>query len=96
MRCAISEAETRGEVMEEMEERIRNMGEMYLERIAEEVEMNERKVEAEINMLPRTGLLENGRTSDEEEYVSSVPGCSTDHVHSRYRRARRRIMLLIS
>ena len=72
MRCVITEAETREEVMEEMEERMRNMEKMYLERITDEVEMNERKMDAKIDMLHRTGLLGSGRTSEQEEYVSHV------------------------
>ena len=76
MRCAITEAETREEVMEEMEERMRNMEKMYLERIADEVEMNERKMDAKIDMLHRTGLLGSGTASEEEEYVSNVSVCA--------------------
>lgn len=68
MRCAITEAETREEVMEEMEERMRNMERRYLKRITDEVEMNERKMDAKIDMLHRTGLLGSGRTSEEEDY----------------------------
>ncbi|KAF9650694.1 kinesin-domain-containing protein [Thelephora ganbajun] len=75
MRCAITEAETREEVMEEMEERMRNMEKMYLKRITDEVKMNERKTDAKIDMLHRTGLLGSGRTTEEEgeeEYVSNA------------------------
>lgn len=95
MRCAISEAETREEVMEEMEERMRNMEKMYLERIAQEVEMNERKMDAKIDMLHRTGLLGSGRTSEEEEYVSNVSARAVGCVRSPCCRVRKRIMLLI-
>jgi len=74
MRCAITEAETREDVMEEMEERMRNMEKMYLKRITDEVEMNERKTDAKIDMLHRTGLLGSGRLTEEEEeeYVSDA------------------------
>lgn len=75
MRCAITEAEAREEVMEEMEERMRNMEKMYLKRITDEVEMNERKMDAKIDMLHQTGLLGSGRASEEEEYVSYTPRC---------------------
>lgn len=37
MRCAIIEAETREEVMQEMEERIRNMEKMFARRLMNEV-----------------------------------------------------------
>lgn len=75
MRCAITEAETREEVMEEMEERMRNMEKMYQKRITEEVERNERKMDAKIDMLHRNGLLGSRETSEEEEYVSNVFAC---------------------
>lgn len=74
MRGAITEAETREEVMEEMEGRMRNMEKMYLKRIADEVEMNERKMDAKIDMLHRTGLLGSGGVSSEGEYVSNLSG----------------------
>lgn len=72
MRCAITEAEAREEVIEEMEEKMRNMEKMYLKRITDEIEMNERKMDAKIDMLHQTGLLGSGRTS-EDEYVSNDP-----------------------
>ena len=72
MRCAITEAETREEVMEEMEERMRNMEKMYLKRITDEVKMNERKMDAKIDMLHRSGLLGSGGETEEEEYVSNA------------------------
>lgn len=53
--------------MEEMEERMRNMERMYLKRITDEVKMNERKTDAKIDMLHRTGLLESEGTTEEEE-----------------------------
>jgi hypothetical protein len=73
----MTEAETREEVMEEMEERMRNMEKRYLKRITDEVEMNERKMDAKIDMLHQTGLLGSGRVTededeDEEEYVSNT------------------------
>ena len=37
MQCAVIEAETREEVMEEMEERMRSMEKMYTRRLAQEV-----------------------------------------------------------
>jgi kinesin family protein 20 len=82
MRCAITEAEAREEVIEVMEERMRNMEKRYQKRLTNEVEMNERKMDAKIDMLHRTGLLGSGRVSEteeegeeEEEYVSNVLTC---------------------
>jgi len=74
MRCAITEAETREEVLEEMEERMRNMERMYLKRITDEVKMNERKMDAKIDMLHQTGLLESERTTEEEEEEEEYVG----------------------
>ena len=98
MRCAITEAETREEVMEEMEERMRNMERMYLKRITDEVKMNERKTDAKIDMLHRTGLLESEGTAEEEdeEFVSCALTLVVT-VFAHYAcRVRRRIMLLIT
>ena len=97
MHCAITEAETREEVMEEMEERMRNMEKMYLKRITDEVEMNERKMDAKIDMLHQTGLLESeGVTEEEEEeeFVSCVD-IRRGGVRSSCCRVKRRTMLLI-
>ena len=72
----MTEAETREEVMEEMEERMRNMEKRYLKRITDEIEMNERKMDAKIDMLHRTGLIGSGglteEEEEEEEYVSGA------------------------
>jgi len=70
----MTEAETREEVMEEMEERMRNMEKRYLKRITDEVEMNEMKMDAKIDMLHRTGLLgsEGATEEEEEDFVSRV------------------------
>ncbi|KAG6910549.1 hypothetical protein DXG01_009499 [Tephrocybe rancida] len=57
MRCAIIEAETRDEVMHEMEERMRNMEEMYSRRLMKELEQNELKTDAKIDMLHQSGLF---------------------------------------
>lgn len=40
MRCAIIEADTREEVMQEMEERMQNMEKMYTRRLMKEVSDN--------------------------------------------------------
>lgn len=97
MRCAITEAETREEVMEDMEERMRNMERMYLKRITDEVKMNERKTDAKIDMLHRTGLLESGGSAEEEEeFVSCVLTPVMTVFAHRARRVRKRIMPLIT
>ncbi|KAF8139970.1 kinesin-domain-containing protein [Boletus edulis] len=57
MRCAIVEAETREEVMKEMEERMRAVERTYATRLMSEVERNERKMDAKIDMLHQAGLL---------------------------------------
>ena len=74
MRCAIVEAETREEVMKEMEERMRAVERTYALRLmsevrrynrqgicstngARQVERNERKMDAKIDMLHQAGLL---------------------------------------
>ena len=47
------------------------MEKMYLKRITDEVEMNERKMDAKIDMLHGTGLSGSEEVTDEEEYVSN-------------------------
>ncbi|KIJ21477.1 hypothetical protein PAXINDRAFT_123270 [Paxillus involutus ATCC 200175] len=57
MRCVIVEAETREEVMKEMEGRMRAVERTYAQRLMSEVERNERKMDAKIDMLHQAGLL---------------------------------------
>ncbi|KAG5728561.1 Kinesin-like protein KIF20B [Termitomyces sp. T112] len=57
MQRAIIEAETREEVMREMEARMRSMEEMYSRRLMKELEQNELKTDAKIDMLHRSGLF---------------------------------------
>ncbi|KAI6045091.1 kinesin-domain-containing protein [Pisolithus marmoratus] len=57
IRCAVVEAETREEVMKEMEERMREVERTYAQRLMSEVERNERKMDAKIDMLHQAGLL---------------------------------------
>ncbi|KIM48329.1 hypothetical protein M413DRAFT_440050 [Hebeloma cylindrosporum] len=57
MRCALIEAETREEVMREMEERMRVMEAMYSRRLMNEFEANELKTDAKIDMLHQSGLF---------------------------------------
>ncbi|KAG5648238.1 hypothetical protein DXG03_006196 [Asterophora parasitica] len=57
MRCAVVEAETREEVMREMEERMQQMEAMYSRRQMRELEQNEFKTDAKIDMLHQSGLF---------------------------------------
>ncbi|KAJ3513053.1 hypothetical protein NLJ89_g3159 [Agrocybe chaxingu] len=57
MRCAVIEAETREEVMREMEERMRSVEAMYSRRMMAEFEQNELKTDAKIDMLHQSGLF---------------------------------------
>ncbi|PCH33338.1 kinesin-domain-containing protein [Wolfiporia cocos MD-104 SS10] len=56
MRAAIVEAETREEVMQEMQERMRSMEEMFTRRLMKEVEQSERRMDAKIDMMKQTSL----------------------------------------
>ncbi|KAF8202929.1 kinesin-like protein [Pholiota molesta] len=73
MRCAVIEAETREEVMREMEERMHAMEAMYARRLMSEFEQNELKTDAKIDMLHQSGLFgsptkANRRSIIEESY----------------------------
>ncbi|KAJ8517057.1 hypothetical protein ONZ45_g5728 [Pleurotus djamor] len=57
LKCAVIEAETREEVMKEMEERMRQMEKMYARRLMNEVERNEMKTDAKIEFLHQSGLF---------------------------------------
>ncbi|KAJ7823570.1 kinesin-like protein [Mycena olivaceomarginata] len=57
MRCAIIEAEVREEVMREMELRMASMEKMYARRLMHEVQANEMKTDAKIDMLHQSGLF---------------------------------------
>lgn len=78
MRCAIVEADTRDEVMRECEERMRSIEVMYTRRIMSEVERNEMKTDAKIDMLHRSGMFGARQprmsedTIDEGESILSV------------------------
>jgi kinesin family protein 20 len=72
MRNAVIEAETREEVMDEMQERMRKMDAMYNQRLMDQMQANEKKMNAKINMLHRAGLFTpqaNAGDSDEEEDI---------------------------
>ncbi|KAF7320154.1 Kinesin-like protein [Mycena kentingensis (nom. inval.)] len=57
MRCTTIEYETREEVMQEMEERMRKMEQMYERLLLNEVTRNEKKTDAKIDMLHQSGLF---------------------------------------
>ncbi|KAF9452579.1 kinesin-domain-containing protein [Macrolepiota fuliginosa MF-IS2] len=57
MRCALIEAETREEVMREMEDRMRLMEEKYSRRLMSELVQNELKTDAKIDLLHKAGLF---------------------------------------
>ncbi|PSR80701.1 hypothetical protein PHLCEN_2v6617 [Hermanssonia centrifuga] len=60
MRSAIIEAETREEVMQEMEGRMLQIEKTYRRRLEKEQEQNEMKMDAKIDMIQRVGLLSGG------------------------------------
>ncbi|KAI0032497.1 P-loop containing nucleoside triphosphate hydrolase protein [Vararia minispora EC-137] len=69
-RAALIEAETREEITREMSARMQEMEKMYAKRLVKEVEQQEEKADAKIDMLHRAGVF--GRTPgkmrvDEEE-----------------------------
>ncbi|KAH9065928.1 kinesin-domain-containing protein [Lactarius vividus] len=65
MRSAVIEAETREEVMREMEERILEIEKRFTRRLMSEVELNEMRMDAKIDMLHRSGLV--GQASSKAE-----------------------------
>ncbi|KAL7285775.1 hypothetical protein ACG7TL_000884 [Trametes sanguinea] len=60
IRCALIEAETREEVMVEMEERMRSMEEMFTRRLMRVMEHNEEKMDAKLDMIQRSRMLSGG------------------------------------
>ncbi|KAN0134935.1 P-loop containing nucleoside triphosphate hydrolase protein [Lactarius tabidus] len=57
MRSAVVEADTREEVMREMEERIQEIEKRSTRRLMKEVELNEMRMDAKIDMLHRSGMI---------------------------------------
>ncbi|RPD81655.1 kinesin-domain-containing protein [Lentinus tigrinus ALCF2SS1-7] len=57
LRCALIEAETREEVMVEMEERMRSMEDMFTRRLMRVMEHNEEKLDAKLDMIQRSRVL---------------------------------------
>ncbi|KAJ6501609.1 kinesin-like protein [Mycena vitilis] len=89
MRCAIVEADVREEVMREMELRMASMEKMYARRLMNEVQQNEMKTDAKIDMLHQSGLFGSpvkrsqapstaGDLSEEEDVEMSLIEHGTD------------------
>ncbi|KAI9511778.1 kinesin-domain-containing protein [Russula earlei] len=78
MRSAVIEAETRKEVMREMEERIREMEKRFARRLMNEVELNETRMDAKIDMLHRSGLM--GKTPSKVAHSPRKSGGRHDRV----------------
>ena len=86
MRAAIIEAEVREEVMTEMEEQMREMEARHAKMLLREVERNDMKMDAKIEMLQRSTMkpkvalnpIEESDTEDEDEIENSLV-----RIHSR-------------
>ncbi|KAI0757337.1 P-loop containing nucleoside triphosphate hydrolase protein [Daedaleopsis nitida] len=73
LRCALIEADTREEVMVEMEERMRSMEDMFTRRLMRVMEHNEEKMDAKLDMIQRTRVLARGASHRSEgSYSDSV------------------------
>lgn len=86
MRCAVIEADTREEVMQEMEERMHNMEKMYTRRLMKEIEQNEAKMDAKIDMIQRAGGLPLQGSSSLEETLEDIE--EEDEIESTLDRSR--------
>ncbi|KAI0274873.1 P-loop containing nucleoside triphosphate hydrolase protein [Gloeopeniophorella convolvens] len=98
MRSAVVEAETRQEVMREMEERIQEIEKRFARRLMNEVELNERRMDAKIDMLHRSGMIGKSPSKarhpqrdrdDRDDEIEEVPESeeevsSDDHKPSRF------------
>lgn len=67
VRAAVIEAETREEVMEEMQQRMRAMEQMYAKRLMDQVAENEAKMEAKIGLLQRAGMFAAHESDPDED-----------------------------
>ncbi|KAH9891024.1 kinesin-domain-containing protein [Cubamyces lactineus] len=74
IRCALIEAETREEVMGEMEERMRSMEDMFTRRLMRVMEHNEERMDAKLDMIQRSRMLSGGSRVPRSEggYSDSV------------------------
>jgi hypothetical protein len=61
-----------------MEERMRNMERMFMKRIMNEVEQNEKKMDAKIDMLHHAGLLGRSRNLEETSHSEDEVVCYID------------------
>ncbi|KAI0095294.1 P-loop containing nucleoside triphosphate hydrolase protein [Irpex rosettiformis] len=88
MRSVLIEAQTREEIMTEMEERMQKMEVTYSRRLMQEIEQYELKMDAKIEMLQRSGMLGNGslpretQESSEEEELDIIPEGNSNHSES--------------
>ncbi|KDQ13705.1 hypothetical protein BOTBODRAFT_133259 [Botryobasidium botryosum FD-172 SS1] len=78
LRSAIIESQVREEVTREMEERMRLMERMHAQRLMDEVEENEVKMDKKIDMLHRAGMIGVG-ASNMNEGDSSLEIEGVDH-----------------
>ncbi|KAL4069405.1 kinesin-domain-containing protein [Scleroderma citrinum] len=83
LRCAIVEAETREEVMKEMEERMREVERTYAQRLMSEVERNEQKMDAKIDMLHQAGLFGMRKKPSvlSESEIEDLDSFEEDHIN---------------
>ncbi|KAH8086663.1 P-loop containing nucleoside triphosphate hydrolase protein [Cristinia sonorae] len=72
IKAAVIEAETREEVMQEMEARMRNMEKMYTRRLMAEVQQHEMKMDEKLDMLQHSGLL--GKRAQRQAFESESEG----------------------
>ena len=79
MRCAIVEAETREEVMQEMEERMRNMEKIYTRRLAREVSALEVPVVSLILTDMAAQIEENEKKTDAK--IGLIQRAHRDSMH---------------
>ncbi|KAH9949432.1 P-loop containing nucleoside triphosphate hydrolase protein [Amylocystis lapponica] len=73
VRCTLMEASTREEVMEEMEERMRSMEKMYKRRLMKEVEQNEKKMDAKIDLMQQAKQQSRPRRATKDDSDTCEP-----------------------
>ncbi|KAL0950760.1 hypothetical protein HGRIS_007528 [Hohenbuehelia grisea] len=91
LKCAIIEADTREEVMQEMEERMHQMERVHARRLMSEVERNEMKTDAKIDFLHHSGLFGSPMKSPAKAHHNFTPVAESDEDqashHSEYETA---------
>ncbi|THH12142.1 hypothetical protein EW145_g161 [Phellinidium pouzarii] len=78
MRCAVVEAETREEVMQEMEARMIDMERIFAKRLKHSVDQNDAKIDAKIDMLHQFGAF-NGKVDYSESGDASFESRDTEN-----------------